>query len=799
MKALMPRLLVALFFAILAGCSSDSQPPGQSSPNAALFDPTTSTVPLPNILATATAADPFLNYSGKVQLRPAGRPMNPLEALAYVNQREVGGTNAVSGLNAPIYLRFTRALDPATVTSANIKVFQLTPESSGLENAPLGLTDVSAQFSYHYGAGTSDLLLFPKFPLSPATRYLYLVTNRVKDAATGNAVSSSVYFEALKATVPLAGPFLALEAIRDNVYTDSTRSSIKLSGYAKVMDDLIAASATSTVSSRGQIALLGRFITTGAGFVLSDAASQASALPVESALRSFAAGAALGGLSGKSWTNTVSGAVSVPANAYWAQVLGAGATAPASVAAVELGSFDSADLSMDPVLVDAHPASMDLTGIAGADNPAAGVLRPFRSGATLTGFYHVPRAVPFVYLTPATPNGKLVIFQHGITGMKEQVVGVAAALTGAGYAVVAIDLPLHGALSPTHQIAGGDSALTIAQKQALWGQDFMAVGAPLATRSNIQQAAFNLDRLELAIRTGGFAPFAGAPPTEIRFVGISLGSIVGSYYLAGNTTLASSGLPYTQATLNGDMKGLLSVPGARLAYLMKDSPAFGASINQGLAQKGIVAGTPTYQQFFLLTQSVIDPADPASVTTPLAAGLPSRLSGRLLVQEATSTSFSSAAVPTNGDQVILNDYTRYFGNALGGRGALGSAAFDIAPGFSQLSYADGRTPAQFMYTTTAGALAPKTVPAATSAGASSPTEGYFQFDQADVTHGFLIDLAHSPTSLPLAQRQMVYLLNTGLVIDPTVVSASLPKAALGAAGLSYQVQVPRSMRILGKQ
>ena len=126
-----------------------------------------------------------------------------------------------------------------------------------------------------------------------------------------------------------------------------------------------------------------------------------------------------------------------------------------------------------------------------------------------------------------------MIYQHGITSRKETVIALAQTLTAIGRAVVAIDLPLHGALAvPTHTTG------------TAWGQDFMAIGAPLATRSNIQQAAFNLHRLELTVAVGGFAALPAPPSnTGMRFVGHSLGSIVGAYYLAGNTTLATTVRP----------------------------------------------------------------------------------------------------------------------------------------------------------------------------------------------------------------------------------------------------------------
>ncbi|GFO54262.1 lysophospholipase VolA [Geomonas sp. Red276] len=808
-----------LLILVTLGCGSSSGVSESTSSNTALFDPTTNTVPLPNVLATATGTDPVTQYrdsaTGNVGVRPANLAMNPLEALAYVNRYEVGGTNAVSGVNSPIYIRFAAPLVPDTVNGSNIKVFQVAADSASpaaTENSPLRFTDVTGMFTFSYTAGSSDVSLFPNFPLLPATRYVYLVTNRVLDAATGGRISGSVYFQALKSTVPLQGPFAPLEPIRANS-TDSS-GNVLFSGYAKTMNDLIAASSVTTVSSRGDLALLGRFVTTAAGFVSGDPVGNpvGSLLPVETALRAFAAGSDLpGGLAGKSWIgaglNTVSAVTTTAPQAYWTAVSNGTLTAPSTVGTVVTGTIASADISMNPVEVHNHPAGMNLGVPFGTYSASTSVVQPFHDSATgrLTGYYYTPRQVPFVYLAPAgtAPSGgwPLVIFQHGINGQKEQVVAVAGALTGAGFAVVAIDLPLHGALAfPGH---------TLSQQ---WGEDFIALGAPLATRSNIQQAAFNLDRLELTLATPafnsalageGFAPLgANAPNPAIKpkYVGLSLGSIVGAYYLAGNTTLttAAGQPPYTQASLNADMKGLLNVPGGRLAYLIQESPDFSPSVNAALASHGILPGTPEYRQFFLLSQAVIDPADPATMTTPLpnfqsAQLLPSRLSGRIAVQEATSTSFSPSGVPLNGDLVIPNSSTRYFGNALGGRGVLGH---DIAPGFSQLGYADGRIPALFMFTLSGGSPVPKTTPAATDLSATTPREGYFQFDQPDVTHAFLIDAADSPFSIQLAQRQMGFFLTPGIVVDPTLPLAAphairvtgLPRAPVTFPGRGWARQ-----------
>jgi len=810
-------------------------PASMPSATAPVFDPANAKIPLPNILATATAADPLTG-------RAANTPMTPPEALAYVNLHEVGGTNAVAGLNAPVYIQFTSAVDATTVNAANIKVFQLTPDAAGTENAALGFTDISATFSYEYTAGGTDLLMFPQFPLLPGTRYLYVVTNRVKDTA-GKAISASPYFEALKSTTPLTASFAGLEPVRANVMNGT---DIKLSGYAKVMNDLITATATTTVTKRADIALMGRFITTGAGFIVPDpAVSATTRVPVEAELRAFAAGLTLGGLSGKTWSN----AATIPANtlpsgpfstfvkgspvspdAYWTGVMGTATAAPASVGLVALGTIASGDLAVDPVVKGANAATMNLTGVTGAWNPAAGVTQAFRDGtAKLTGFYHTDRTLNFVYIAPdpgtvtRPANGyPVVIYQHGITSQKETVIALAGTLTAQGYALIAIDLPLHGQNAVPGHTTG-----------SAWGQDFMAIGAPLATRTSIQQGVVNLSRLEFVLKTGGLStalataglgtstPDITTAPSNIKFVGVSLGAIVGTYYLASNTTLSPSGLPYTQTTLNSDMKGFLNNPGGRTGYLIQHSPAFGPTVDAGLAAVGIVKNSPTYHQFFQVTQSVVDPVDPASVTAPLygtASGAPvngpSRLSGRVVIQEATSSAFDQYGYTTSadGDQVISNAFTRYLANSLGGRAVLGTAAAAaVGPNFSQLAYTAGGTylvggalptahaagvvGTPFMFTLSPGP-APKVANAATSVLDAAPKEGYFQFNQTGVGHAFILNPAN-PVSITLGQRQLVYWLGTGLVVDPTQQGATLPMVVAPALPETMLFEAPKTITILG--
>jgi hypothetical protein len=120
------------------------------------------------------------------------------------------------------------------------------------------------------------------------------------------------------------------------------------------------------------------------------------------------------------------------------------------------------------------------------------------------------------------------------------------------------------------------------------------------------------------LAAGGFNVFGPKAPATVkpRLVGISLGSVVGAHYLAGNTP--------DQAP-NTAMKGLLNVPGGRLAYLMEGSPTYGGLLETGLRSLGIAKGSPEHHAFLQVTQSVIDPVDPATMATPLAPGQSSRL------------------------------------------------------------------------------------------------------------------------------------------------------------------------------
>jgi hypothetical protein len=212
----------------------------------------------------------------------------------------------------------------------------------------------------------------------------------------------------------------------------------------------------------------------------------------------------------------------------------------------------------------------------------------------------------------------VVIFQHGITRNRTDVLAIAGALAQAGFATVAIDAPLHGITDKTNpfyrnQLLGSAGA-ALSTNERTFDLDFSnnSTGAPgpdgqidgsgtyfinlsslLTSRDNLRQANADLLELTQAIVSGSVSGVE-LDGSTVEFVGQSLGSIIGTAYMAIEPRVHV---------------GVLNVPGGGVARLLDASPAFGPSIHAGLAQAGIQQGTPTYDAFMVAAQTVVDSGD----------------------------------------------------------------------------------------------------------------------------------------------------------------------------------------------
>jgi dienelactone hydrolase len=211
--------------------------------------------------------------------------------------------------------------------------------------------------------------------------------------------------------------------------------------------------------------------------------------------------------------------------------------------------------------------------------------------------------VPFAL---ALPKGAgpfpVVLFQHGLTGSKEDVWRLANRLAQAGYAVVATDAAWHGERA----------LMTVTHPEAV----FLSADL-LATRDNFRQSVLDLFELTRVIRSGALGAWlheqdpgtaAGVLSGEVYFLGESLGAMLGTLYAAAED----------------DVRGLvLNVPGAHFTSLITQTQEeWLKDMLQGIfAALGVDPQAPETARLMPLLQWALDPADPINFA-PLLCSRP---------------------------------------------------------------------------------------------------------------------------------------------------------------------------------
>jgi hypothetical protein len=268
--------------------------------------------------------------------------------------------------------------------------------------------------------------------------------------------------------------------------------------------------------------------------------------------------------------------------------------------------------------------------------------------------------------TPAATGYPIAIFQHGLGRQKEDafliantLAGQTSATDGAGWAVVAIDLPFHGARASDvfnnmtgqpcdvdpHEIdcargrcvLHGTMTAPCDGKQDSSGSGFLGVNL-FATRDNFRQATIDqltlIRALQKEARPGGALPFLDA--TRIGYIGQSLGSITGA-----NLAAYVSPTEVQHMAFNVGGGGLVN------NILTRTVPEIAAPLFAGLAQTGSCTlkdpmnptlgclDTPGFRQFLIIGQWVLDPGDPLANSIGVKNDLPGRMplgSDRILFQ-----------------------------------------------------------------------------------------------------------------------------------------------------------------------
>ena len=584
--------------------SSGSLPGGSTVPPSPsglhpLFQVAQGLLPYPTDLYYSGTTDGTLNISPANSLIPAQAALNSIDGY---------------GVNTPIRARFSGAVNAASLTAASVRVVRVnidntTKATVGVAGVLVPGVDYSVGLAPDAGVGNQIVEIRPLRPLVPSTGatnngYLVLLTNGITDAAGAAAVPDTDY-----ATIKNA-----------------------LAGGA-------ACPSITNATMNGVCRLTGAHLQIAAGVGLNPA----------NVILSFSFS------TGSTRDSLAAVAATVTAQAIVVQATGLN-TSQVNPALPGVADVYSGVLQIPYYLSKTAP----LTGFwQGNPSPVGGT-------RLLTRFNPVPVAtetlsIPLLATVPNAASGRtkppagwpVVVFQHGITGNRTNMLGLADSFAAQGFVVVAIDQPLHGITDPMNPLyqqanertfnmdvmnnatgaAGPDGVIDSS------GASFINLSSLLTARDNLREASADLMTL---VRSVGDLDVSGdavadIDATRIHFVGQSLGSIVAIPWLS---------MPGAVQTAT------LSVPGGLVTQLLRDSPTFAPRINAGLAAQGLVPGTTLYNQFFRDAQNVIEAGDPINYMAAAAAARPILLhqviGDTVIPNSATQRLIDIAALPKVG-------------------------------------------------------------------------------------------------------------------------------------------------------
>lgn len=597
------NLALVLSSLLLAACSGSSHSPravpappatnNDGTPVTAVitarFDPTASVVPSPINLVLRGTTDLTLNI-------PVANPNNFGDPQVAINALDGFSTTAPSTFQWSVAPRTT-----SLVAGSSIRMFEVTLTGPG--GAVTGVVrELTSPGEFVVAPTTSDttgrtIAVVPTKPLKQVTSYMIVVTNGVKDSAGNDATPDTAYFLSQR-TSPLCTNGVSTDPL---IPSANACALEPLRGLTNAQEAAAAAAGV----NRASIVLSWVYTTQSITPVLQAARALDQAFPATTRL--------------------------APTGINLSQ-LGLGLP---NVADVYIGTQDL------PYYLDA-PSATNPTAVLSArwEANANGYVAPFNqlgldpTSTNLTFANPVPRrkstvTVPVLLTVPNVGSGRtkppagwpIVIFNHGITRNRTDMLAIAATMAGQGFAVIAIDQPLHG-VGPTNPFYIENTPLGPLAGERTFDLDLTnnATGAPgpdgtidasgtfyinlsslLTSRDNLRQSESDLFVLTKAIPAMSYDGDATADfdASRIEFVGQSLGSITGIPFLALEPNVNTS---------------VTSVPGGQIAYLLNGSPTFGPRIRAGLAAAGVNAGTVQFDQFLGAAQTVVDSADPINYT-----------------------------------------------------------------------------------------------------------------------------------------------------------------------------------------
>jgi hypothetical protein len=572
-----PSILVLLLAAgVLSACGgvdSDESQPVVTEPDQGLFTatfkPASAQVPFPNDIFFSGTADGTLNIPASAS-NPGLTAMNDLDGYSTTASIYVDTTDTIASQSL-VYGQ--------TVFLINTNTFAVVP-------ATVGRAD--------YSGGNSVIEIVPAAPLAPATTYAGFVTTNVQSTA-GDALGTDTAFQG--------------------------------------MLDLYAAGATPATVDTGDATTDAVFGALHPLFQLADGATiGAENLAVAWSFKTQSVGASIAAIEGTAGSQTTAfvPVLRDPANPGAGIRTAGELLMPASdlnddgtpdigtQADVYIGMIEMPYYTTDPLTGHWVPNATACAAVVDAVDALS------EQPASTTGACALPAVqdtfkVPVLLTVPNASSGSggaiggVTLFQHGITSDRSSMLALAGAVADAGQALIAIDLPLHGITDDTSPLYAGNLQDTfdglVEQTFDIdadedgeiddSGANFINLTSLLTTRDSLRQAAANLIYLAKSVPDMDYnaalgavgADFTGLP---ISFVGMSLGAMTGTTFLANNADANAA---------------VLSVPGGVVAELLINSATFAPVINAGLEENGVIAGTRFYKEFLRNAQTVIDSGD----------------------------------------------------------------------------------------------------------------------------------------------------------------------------------------------
>ena len=602
------RFIVSAILAILSLSAA-------AQPLIAQFDPANGILPTPTNILFSGSTDGTLNI-------PITDPSDPSSAL-------VQAINALDGFStvAPAIATFSATVDPATLIAGDtVRMYEVeldNPFLNPTSDTPFAVTrvvqELVGEFDFTVNLLAADpeqrtVEILPLRPLQPKTGYMVVLTDDIH--GPNSAVPSLPDLTYIFARYE-RGPLVDQNgsSLFANLSDAQAQALEPIRRLVVAQEEAVA----STGFRKGRIILSWSFMTQSIDDTLHNIRADLTAQPLTLA----ATGLNTAATQGAGLADIYAGVLQVP---YYLD-------APTLIPTIILtthwrGTNESQLTRYNPQPVPTQTLTVPV--LASVPNESSGNSRP-------------------------VGGWPVVLFQHGITQNRSNVLAIADVLAAVGYAAVAIDLPLHGITDTANPFYNATMERTfnvdlINNETGAAGPDgqidpsgahYLNLTSLLTGRDNLRQASADL--LHLAASIGqvdsdndGHADF---DTDAVGLVGHSLGGIISVPMLAVDEEFIGA--------------ASLAMAGGGMAKLLESSPGYGPILQAGLAAAGLLPGTLAYEAFFRAAQQGLDSADAINYAQIAADKHPTHLIEIIGPPPDQTVPNSAPSAPLSGTEALL--------------------------------------------------------------------------------------------------------------------------------------------------